>query len=161
MKNVLLVTDGACINNPGPGGWACVLRFNESVAEMFGSEPNSTNNRMELRAVIEGLKIIKEPCAVTIFTDSQYVKNGITEWIHKWKANSWLHKVKGQSGPQPIKNRDLWMELEKQVLAHRVKWEWVKGHANHADNNRCDYLATKAAREQISSNGLLKRPAPV
>ncbi len=160
MKNVLLVTDGACINNPGPGGWACVLRFKESVAEMFGCEAHTTNNRMELTAVIEGLKAIKEPCIITIFTDSQYVKNGITQWIHNWKANSWVHKVKGMRERQPIKNQDLWMELEKQTLSHDVKWEWVKGHANHTDNNRCDYLATKAAREQISSGGLLKVRAP-
>jgi ribonuclease HI len=143
MKQVTLVTDGACIGNPGPGGWACILRYNARAKELYGSEPHTTNNRMELRAVIEGLRALKEPCAATVITDSQYVKNGITQWIHGWKRNGWRTKAK-----TPVLNQDLWMALDAEAARHELHWEWVKGHASHADNNRADELAERAAREQ-------------
>jgi ribonuclease HI len=144
LKNVKLITDGACIGNPGPGGWACVLRYGSKALEIWGSEPHTTNNRMELTAAVRGLEALKEPCEVEIVTDSQYLKNGITEWIHKWKRNGW----KTRNGP--VVNQDLWHELDDQVSKHRTKWSWTKGHASHVDNNRCDELATMAARDQQS-----------
>jgi ribonuclease HI len=140
MKHVTLITDGACIGNPGPGGWACILRYDRHKKELYGSEPRTTNNQMELRAVIEGLRAIKEPCRVTVLTDSQYVKNGITSWIHRWKRKGW-ETVTGS----PVLNRELWQQLDEAVGRHQVHWEWVKGHAGHADNERCDELATHAA----------------
>jgi ribonuclease HI len=145
MKSVQLITDGACIGNPGPGGWACVLRYGDKVKELWGSEPETTNNRMELRAAVEGLRALKEKCAVEIVTDSQYMKQGITEWIHKWKRNGWMTVSR-----KPVVNQDLWRELEEQVNRHQTTWSWTKGHASHADNNRCDELATSAARTQKS-----------
>ena len=141
MKKVKLITDGGCIGNPGPGGWACIIRYGEMAKELFGSEPETTNNRMELRAAIEGLRALKEPCEVTVTADSQYVIKGITEWIHGWKRRGWVKPDK-----QPVLNKDLWMELDFQADRHNTKWEWTKGHANHADNNRCDELANAAAR---------------
>jgi ribonuclease HI len=146
MKQVQLITDGACIGNPGPGGWAYVLRYGEHRKEAYGSEPHTTNNRMELSAAVEGLRALKEPCAVEIVTDSQYLKNGITSWIHNWKRNGWRTSEK-----RPVINQDLWRALDEQVARHRTKWTWTKGHASHADNNRCDELATHAARAQVSS----------
>lgn len=147
MKTVKLFTDGACLGNPGPGGWACVLRFNGHKKEIWGSEPQTTNNRMELRAAVEGLRALKEPCQVEIFTDSNYLKNGITQWIHRWKKNGWR-----TADNQPVKNRDLWEELDQLTQRHRTVWHWVKGHADDPDNNRCDELAQRAAREQSSGN---------
>ncbi len=146
MKRVQLITDGACSGNPGKGGWACILRYGEHKREIFGSEPHTTNNRMELTAAIEGLKRLKESCSVEIVTDSEYVKNGITKWIHGWKQKGWI-----SSDKKPVKNQDLWMELEELVAPHEAQWKWTKGHASHEDNNRCDELASRAAREQISS----------
>ncbi|MBZ5623597.1 MAG: ribonuclease HI [Acidobacteriia bacterium] len=143
MKGVQLITDGACLGNPGPGGWAAILRFNERKKELWGSEPHTTNNRMELRAAIEGLRILKEACEVEVVTDSEYVKNGITAWIHGWKRKGWV-----TTANKPVVNQDLWKALDEQVARHKVKWTWTKGHANHADNNRCDELASSAAREQ-------------
>jgi ribonuclease HI len=143
MKRVQLITDGACLGNPGPGGWACILRSGEKSKEMFGSEPHTTNNRMELMAAIEGLKALKEPCEVEVVTDSQYVKNGITTWIKGWKRNGWKTAAK-----KPVVNQDLWEELDDLVQKHTMAWTWTKGHADHPDNNRCDELATTAAREQ-------------
>jgi ribonuclease HI len=145
MKDIVLTTDGGCIGNPGPGGWACVLRYKSRRRELVGCEPNTTNNRMELRAVIEGLRALKEPCNVTIRTDSQYVKQGMTSWITAWKAQGWVHKVKRQ-GKQPVKNRELWEEIDRLTQLHNVKWEWVRGHADDEDNIRCDELANRAAR---------------
>jgi len=153
MKPVTITTDGACIGNPGPGGWACVLRYGNSKREMWGSEPHTTNNRMELKAIIEALRALKEPCDLVVNTDSEYLKNGITEWLPKWKANGWSRKVKGLPGRQPVKNQDLWTELDQAVEPHLIRWQWVRGHADHPDNNRCDFLATRAARDQSSSNG--------
>ena len=146
MKSVQLITDGSCLGNPGPGGWACILRFNEHKREMYGYAPHTTNNRMELTAAIEGLKALKERCAVEIVTDSEYVKNGITGWINGWKRRGWITAAK-----KPVVNRDLWEELDRLVSKHNVKWEWTKGHASHADNNRCDELAQQAARDQRAS----------
>lgn len=143
MKSVQLITDGACLGNPGPGGWAYILRFNEHAREMSGSEPHTTNNRMELTAVIHGLRAIKEPCKVEVITDSEYVKNGITTWIHNWKRNGWKTAAK-----KPVVNQDLWMDLDHETKTHDIRWTWTKGHAGHDDNNRCDELATQAAREQ-------------
>jgi ribonuclease HI len=145
MKHVVLTTDGACIGNPGPGGWACVLRYGEHLRELTGGERHTTNNRMELRAVIEGLSALKEPCLVNVRTDSEYVKNGITSWIQSWKKKGWLHKVRGM-GWQPVKNQDLWMALDSLTQKHEITWEWVKGHSTDPDNNRCDRLASAAAR---------------
>jgi ribonuclease HI len=143
LKKIQLITDGACLGNPGPGGWACILRFGDKKKEMFGSEPQTTNNRMELTAAMEGLRALKEPCEVEVVTDSQYVKNGITQWIHGWKRNGWKTASK-----KPVVNQDLWTELDQLASKHKLEWTWTKGHADHDDNNRCDELATRAAREQ-------------
>jgi ribonuclease HI len=143
VKKVQLITDGSCLGNPGPGGWAAILRYNEHKKEIFGCEPHTTNNRMELRATIEGLRLLKENCHVEVVTDSQYVKNGITTWIHNWKLRGWM-----TAGKKPVVNQDLWQALDSEVNRHQVTWTWTKGHANHEDNNRCDELATTAARRQ-------------
>ena len=147
MKQVRLITDGACKGNPGRGGWACILRFGEFKREIFGCSPHTTNNRMELAAAIEGLKRLKESCTVEIITDSEYVKNGITKWIHGWKRNNWKKADK-----QPVNNQDLWITLDELVTAHQTRWQWTKGHAAHEDNNRCDELASRAAEEQLTSD---------
>jgi ribonuclease HI len=146
LKQVQLITDGACLGNPGKGGWACILRYGDHKREVFGSEPHTTNNRMELTAAIEGMRLLKESCSIEVVTDSNYLKNGITTWIHGWKRNGWKTADK-----KPVVNQDLWMELDALVASHKVKWEWTKGHASHEDNNRCDELASEAARDQISS----------
>jgi ribonuclease HI len=143
MKKIQLITDGACLGNPGPGGWCAILRYNDTKRELSGSSPQTTNNRMELTAAIEGLRAIKEPVEVEVVTDSEYLKNGITQWIHSWKRNGWKTSAK-----KPVVNQDLWTELDKLVSSHTVTWTWTKGHADHEDNNRCDELATRAAREQ-------------
>lgn len=141
MKRVQLITDGACLGNPGPGGWAYILRFGEHKKESSGSERDTTNNRMELRAAVEGLRALKEPCEVEITTDSEYLRNGITTWIKGWKSRGWLTADK-----KPVKNQDLWEALDEQNSRHRTEWKWTKGHADHPDNNRCDELASAAAR---------------
>jgi ribonuclease HI len=142
MKSVELITDGACLGNPGPGGWAAILRYGGHKKELYGSEPLTTNNRMELRAAVEGLRALKQPCSVTVTTDSQYLKNGITSWIGRWKQNGWR-----TADNKPVANQDLWRELDELARRHRVRWRWTKGHASHDDNNRCDELATLAARQ--------------
>jgi ribonuclease HI len=152
LKQVQLITDGACIGNPGKGGWACILRYGEHKRELFGCEPHTTNNRMELTAAIEGLKHLKESCGVEIITDSNYLKNGITTWIHGWKRNGWKTADK-----KPVVNQDLWILLDELTATHQTHWKWTKGHAAHEDNNRCDELATRAAREQIASGRLSGR----
>ena len=144
MKKVQVITDGACSGNPGPGGWACILRHGDHTRELFGSEPHTTNNRMELTAAIEALSALKGPCEVEVVTDSEYVKNGITTWIHGWKRNGWRTASK-----KPVVNQDLWEALDREASRHKIKWTWTKGHADHDDNNRCDELATRAAREQL------------
>ncbi|HLW76184.1 MAG TPA: ribonuclease HI [Bryobacteraceae bacterium] len=143
MKSVQLITDGACLGNPGPGGWAAILRHNHHTRELHGWAPQTTNNRMELTAAIEGLRALKSVCEVEVITDSEYVKNGITQWIHGWKKNGWKTAAK-----KPVVNQDLWEELDELASWHRTTWSWTKGHADHEDNNRCDELATQAARDQ-------------
>jgi len=145
LKKVQLITDGACLGNPGPGGWAAILRFGEHKKELWGCEPQTTNNRMELTAAIEGLRALCEACEVQVVTDSEYMKKGITTWIHGWKRKGWITAAK-----KPVVNQDLWQALDEQAGRHRTEWVWTKGHANHTDNNRCDELATRAAREQCS-----------
>jgi ribonuclease HI len=140
MKSVTLITDGSCLGNPGPGGWAAILRHGSSKRELSGSDPETTNNRMEMTAVLEGLSALQEPCRITIEIDSEYVKKGITEWMAAWKRRGWKTAAK-----QPVKNQDLWRKLDEAVAAHNIEWRWVKGHADHADNNRCDELARDAA----------------
>ncbi|HLN02422.1 MAG TPA: ribonuclease HI [Bryobacteraceae bacterium] len=146
VKKVQLITDGACHGNPGPGGWAAILRHGSHTRELFGSAPHTTNNRMELTAAIEGLRAIKEACEVEVVTDSEYVKNGITQWIHGWKRKNWI-----KSDRKPVLNADLWRELDDEAARHKTTWTWTKGHASHEDNNRADELATIAASEQSAS----------
>ena len=143
MKKVCLTTDGACLGNPGRGGWACILRYDGHKKELWGSEPHTTNNRMELMAAIEGLSALKEGCDVEVITDSEYLKNGITSWIQGWKRKGWMTASK-----KPVVNQDLWKALDRQVERHKTTWSWTKGHASHADNNRCDELASRAAHRQ-------------
>ncbi len=131
-------TDGACKGNPGPGGWGAILEVDGTEREMFGGEALTTNNRMELTAVIEALAALKRPCRVVLHTDSQYVMKGITEWIHNWKKRGWRTAAK-----EPVKNVDLWKKLDEAVGAHEIEWKWVKGHAGHDGNERADALANK------------------
>jgi ribonuclease HI len=145
-KTVQLITDGSCLGNPGPGGWACILRYGSRRKELSGAEPHTTNNRMELMAAIKGLEALREPCTVEIVTDSEYLKNGITKWIYGWKRKGWVTTEK-----KPVVNQDLWKRLDELVETHETTWAWTKGHASHADNNRCDELAQAAAR-QIRTN---------
>ena len=145
VKKVQLITDGACLGNPGRGGWASILRFGPHKREIFGCEPHTTNNRMELRAAIEGLRMLKERCEVEVVTDSEYVKNGITQWVPNWKKRNWM-----TAQQKPVINRDLWEDLDGQASRHSTQWVWTKGHALHEDNNRADELASRAAREQCS-----------
>jgi ribonuclease HI len=147
VKHVQLITDGACLGNPGPGGWAAILRYKTRKRELAGSEPRTTNNRMELTAAVRGLSALKEPCRVEVITDSEYLKNGVTLWIHRWKRNGWKTAAK-----QPVKNQDLWEQLEAEAGRHHVRWAWTKGHASHEDNNRADELACRAAREQAAGS---------
>ena len=135
-ESVELFTDGACKGNPGDGGWGVLMRYNGNEKTLFGGEPGTTNNRMELKAVIEGLNALKRPCAVEVTTDSQYVRNGITQWIHNWKRNGWKTAAR-----KPVKNSDLWRELDDAVSRHTVTWHWVKGHSGHPENERADELA--------------------
>jgi len=147
LKRVRVITDGACKGNPGRGGWAAILEFGAHRKELWGSEPHTTNNRMELTAAVRGLEALREGCAVEIVTDSEYVKNGITQWIRKWKANGWLTSTK-----KPVVNRDLWEALDQQVARHQTQWTWTKGHASHEENNRADELASDAASRQTSGS---------
>ena len=138
MKTVQIWTDGACSGNPGPGGWGALMRYGETEKELFGGEAETTNNRMELRAAIEALNALKEPCNVELTTDSQYVKGGITGWIINWKKNGWKTANK-----KPVKNDDLWQALDTAVARHNVNWHWIKGHAGHEENERADELARR------------------
>ena len=148
MKRIELFTDGACSGNPGLGGWGAVLRFRGVEKEVYGAEEATTNNRMELKAVIESLKLLKEPCEVDLTTDSQYVMKGATEWMPQWVKNSWRTADK-----KPVKNSDLWQEVFHLQRMHKLRWHWVKGHAGHPENERCDELARNAIadlRERLS-----------
>ncbi len=137
-KTVTLYTDGACKGNPGKGGWGVLMRYGSHEKELFGGEAHTTNNRMELTAIIQGLAALKRPCAVVIYTDSQYVKNGMEQWIHGWKKNGWKTAAK-----QPVKNEDLWRQLDQLAAQHQIQWQWVRGHAGHAENERADALANQ------------------
>jgi ribonuclease HI len=139
MKNIKIFTDGACKGNPGKGGWGAVLKYGETEKEISGYNPHTTNNIMELSAAVEALKILKEPCNVILTTDSNYVKNGISSWIFNWKKNGWKTSAK-----KPVKNKQLWQELDKLAQNHTIQWEWVKGHSGHPENERCDELANEA-----------------
>jgi len=139
MKQVVIHSDGGCHGNPGPGGWAAILAHDHHHRELSGGEPATTNNRMELRAAIEALNALKEPCEVEFFTDSEYVKNGVTGWLKTWKMNGWRTKAK-----KPVKNEDLWQALDSATARHKVIWRWLKGHAGHNGNERCDLLANEA-----------------
>ena len=139
MKSVEAFTDGGCRGNPGPGGWGVILIFGDHERELNGSEPDTTNNRMELFAAISALQALSEPCRVVLTTDSTYVKDGITKWIKNWKANGWRTAAK-----KPVKNQDLWQMLDAQCSHHQVEWRWVKGHAGHSENERADTLANAA-----------------
>jgi ribonuclease HI len=142
---VELYSDGACKGNPGPGGWGVVLRYAEKEKRLYGGEPGTTNNRMELLAVIRGLQQLKRSSRVRVTTDSQYVKNGITQWIHGWKRNGWK-----TSARKAVKNADLWRALDREVGKHDVEWHWVKGHAGHPGNELADELANQGIRELMS-----------
>jgi ribonuclease HI len=133
-----IYTDGACKGNPGPGGWGALLRMGEHEKELFGGEPLTTNNRMELTAVIQALHTLKRPCSVVVHTDSQYVQKGISEWIKGWKLRGWL-----TSDRKPVKNADLWRELDEAVSRHQIIWRWVRGHSGHPENERADALANR------------------
>ena len=137
-KTVTLYTDGACKGNPGKGGWGVLMRYGSHEKELFGGEAHTTNNRMELTAIIQGLAALNRPCAVVIYTDSQYVKNGMEKWIHGWKKNGWKTAAK-----QPVKNEDLWRQLDQLAAQHQIQWQWVHGHAGHAENERADALANQ------------------
>lgn len=139
---VIIYTDGACSNNPGPGGWGAVLIYGDAQKQISGSEDMTTNNKMELKAVIEALKALKRSCEVEVYTDSKYVQDGISKWIHNWKKNGWRTADK-----KPIKNQDLWQELDKQAQKHKVVWNWVKGHSNDKYNELADKLATSAIKK--------------
>lgn len=136
QKNIEIYTDGACSGNPGPGGWGAILRFQGKEREISGGQPNTTNNQMELQAAIEALRALKESCSIDFYTDSQYLRQGITQWIHSWKRNGWRTADK-----KPVKNQSHWVELDELTQKHTIRWHWLKGHAGHPENERCDELA--------------------
>ena len=141
-KIVEIFTDGACSGNPGPGGWGAILRYGTTEKEMNGGEPQTTNNRMELMAAIMAIEAVKRPCEIHLHTDSEYLRQGITTWIHSWKARNWRTADK-----KPVKNVDLWQRLERAIETHDVHWHWVKGHSGHVENERADELARLAIRQ--------------
>jgi len=155
-KRVVIHTDGACSGNPGPGGWGAILEWDGHRREIKGGDPHTTNNRMELTAAIAALEALKRPCAVELHTDSQYLRNGITEWIHGWKRNGWR-----TAGKKPVKNIDLWQRLETALARHDVRWHWVRGHAGHDLNERADELAREAINElRAATGGRGRSPSP-
>ena len=135
-EEINIYTDGACKGNPGQGGWGAILQYKNNVKEISGYAEHTTNNIMELTAVIESLKILKRPCFIVLTTDSKYVKNGITTWIHNWKKNGWKTANK-----KPVKNKDLWILLDEVIVNHTIEWKWIKGHSGHPENERADELA--------------------
>jgi len=145
MREVTIVTDGSCIGNPGPGGWACILRTGEHTRELSGADPETTSNRMELMAAIEGLRALKAPSRVRLVSDSMYLKKGITEFLPRWKSSGWV-----KSNGEPVLNQDLWDQLDQIAQKHEIRWEWTAGHGDHADQNRADRLALQAARSQAT-----------
>jgi ribonuclease HI len=146
MKKIVMYTDGACRENPGPGGWGVWLQSGDHERELFGGESPTTNNRMELKAAIRGLEALKNRCRVTLITDSQYVRKGITEWITQWKQRGWKTAAK-----KPVKNEDLWQELDKLVNNHDIEWQWVKGHSGDPGNDKADELANRGIDEMLAS----------
>lgn len=142
MKQVEIFTDGACKGNPGPGGWGAIMRYEGREKTLYGGEPHTTNNRMELLAAIEALVALREPCAVTLTTDSEYLRKGITEWIESWKKRGWRTAAKA-----PVKNVDLWQRLDEAVQRHQIQWRWVKGHSGHRENELADELANRGIAE--------------
>lgn len=148
VEKVEIYTDGACSGNPGPGGWGAILRSGRHEKEIWGGEPQTTNNRMELLAVIRALELLKRPVVAHVHTDSQYVQKGISEWIHGWKARGWKTAAK-----EPVKNADLWRELDAAASRHKVSWIWVRGHAGHVENERADALARRGV-EAVRERGV-------
>ena len=142
MKHVEIFTDGACRGNPGPGGWGALLRYAGTERELHGGEPHTTNNRMELTAAIRALAALRGPCRIDVYTDSQYVRSGITEWMKNWKKRGWR-----TADRQPVKNADLWQALDEQAGRHAVQWHWVRGHSGHPGNERADALANRGIDE--------------
>lgn len=142
-ETVEVYTDGACKGNPGPGGWGALLRYKGVEKELYGGEANTTNNRMELLAVIEALEALRRPCKVRVATDSQYVKRGVTEWMQRWKRNGWRTADK-----RAVKNKELWERLDRALADHEVAWQWVRGHAGHPENERADRLANKGITQK-------------
>ena len=142
LTDVEMFTDGACKGNPGPGGWGVVIRAGPHEKELSGGEPDTTNNRMELIAAIRGLEALTRPCRVRLYTDSNYVRDGITRWIQRWRSNGWR-----TADRKPVKNAELWQELVDASAPHRVEWHWVKGHSGHVENERADALACAAATQ--------------
>ena len=147
MASVEIHTDGACRGNPGPGGWGAILRAGDAEKEIYGGETLTTNNRMELMAAIQALESLKRPCDVVVVTDSQYVRQGITQWLAQWKRRNWLTTDK-----KPVKNVELWQRLEQAAAPHKVEWRWIKGHAGHVGNERADALANRAIDEMLARN---------
>ena len=148
LPAVEIFTDGACSGNPGPGGWGAILRFGPAEKELTGGEPQTTNNRMELMAAIAALEALKRPCRVSLYTDSQYLRGGITEWLPNWKRRGWKTAAKA-----PVKNADLWQRLEQAAAPHEIDWRWVRGHAGHPENERADALARAGLAAARSENG--------
>ena len=143
---VTIFTDGACSGNPGPGGWGALLRFGQHEKELSGSEKETTNNRMEITAAVMAFRALKEPCQVDIYTDSEYLKKGITEWIHNWKNLGWRRGSPGKT--KSLANADLWKELDQSITDHQITWHWVRGHAGHTENERVDQLAVLAMKKR-------------
>ncbi len=142
-QKVTIFTDGGCRGNPGPGGWGAVLQFSDKEKEIYGYDPETTNNRMELMAAISALELLKRPCDIDLTTDSQYVRQGILEWMDGWKKRNWKNAAK-----KPVKNKDLWLKLDEAVQRHTIEWHWIKGHSGHAGNERADDLANRAMDEK-------------
>lgn len=142
MKKIEIYTDGSCLGNPGPGGWGAILKFNDSEKVIHGAEKDTTNNRMELKAALEAIKSVKEPCEIDLYTDSNYLRQGITEWMQNWKKNGWK-----TASRKPVKNVDLWQAIDDVIQSHKIDWHWVKAHNGHTENERVDKIAREAIKE--------------
>ncbi|MEH6782435.1 MAG: ribonuclease HI [Alcanivorax jadensis] len=149
MKQVIIFTDGACRGNPGPGGWGALLRYGTTEKTLFGGEPDTTNNRMELMAAIMALEALTAPCQVVLTTDSRYVMDGITKWMANWKKRGWK-----SASRQPVKNADLWRRLDAACEKHTIEWQWVKGHSGHPENDKADALANRGIDELLQKKGM-------